>query len=165
MQKNTAIHATLLLICCAAFYTWAVRESRAESNGEFFGAVTGASLGGIVGNQFGHGYSRAASTSAGIVAGGYAGDRFGASFDRPPQLYGATSYASYPYYNTEPYSTTYVPTYVAPPVPPPIYVDNSSGGYCRQYSQQISVDGRTQEQIGTACLQDDGSWREVDTQP
>jgi hypothetical protein len=52
-------------------------------------------------------------------------------------------------------------SYVAPPVPSPIYVDPTAGTYCRRYSQSVHVAGRIQENYGVACLQPNGSWRTV----
>ncbi len=37
----------------------------------------------------------------------------------------------------------------------------ASGQYCREYQQQIVIDGRTQEAFGRACRQPDGSWKTV----
>ena len=58
------------------------------------------------------------------------------------------------------YSTS-APNYVAPPAPPPTYIDQDAGTYCRPYSQEIRIEGKLQESYGTACLQPDGSWRIV----
>ena len=50
---------------------------------------------------------------------------------------------------------------VAPPAPPPTYIDQNARTYCRPYSQEIHIDGVPQESYGTACLQEDGTWRIV----
>lgn len=34
-----------------------------------------------------------------------------------------------------------------------------NGQYCRDFTHQIKVDGKTQEGYGTACRQPDGSWK------
>ncbi len=34
-----------------------------------------------------------------------------------------------------------------------------SGGYCREYQQDIIVGGETHKSYGTACRQPDGSWK------
>jgi surface antigen len=36
---------------------------------------------------------------------------------------------------------------------------NASGQYCREYTQNIQIDGQTHQGHGTACRQPDGSWR------
>ncbi len=37
----------------------------------------------------------------------------------------------------------------------------ASGQYCREYQQQIVIDGRSREAFGRACRQPDGSWKTV----
>jgi surface antigen len=37
----------------------------------------------------------------------------------------------------------------------------SSGEYCREYQQTVTVGGKTQEAYGTACRQPDGTWKIV----
>ena len=36
---------------------------------------------------------------------------------------------------------------------------NQGGAYCREFQQEIVVDGRAQQATNTACRQPDGSWR------
>ncbi len=49
--------------------------------------------------------------------------------------------------------------YVAPPAPPPTYLDQGARTYCRRYSRQTRAFGRMKESYGVACLQPDGAWR------
>lgn len=146
----------------------------------------GAALGGFIGNQFGHGSGRVAATSLGVVTGAIVGNSVGESLSRGPTYYGTSYYSGYysPYGYNAPYYA-YEPNYVAPPSPPPprvIYVEPeaveyrerepayvqggyvgessaASEGYCREYTQQVRMNGRVEEIYGTACLQPDGSWR------
>ena len=37
--------------------------------------------------------------------------------------------------------------------------DTSTGAYCREYQQTVTVNGRTEQAYGTACRQPDGSWK------
>ena len=37
----------------------------------------------------------------------------------------------------------------------------SNGSYCREYQQEITIDGKPQRSYGTACRQPDGSWKVV----
>ena len=89
--------------------------------------------------------------------GHYYDDSFhiGLGFVFSPYPYG------YPYYLP-------APVYTAPVQMPPTRV--MSGGrsytttlekpaYCREYTKKILVDGQETRAYGTACLQDDGSWR------
>ena len=41
--------------------------------------------------------------------------------------------------------------------PTKTYQEN--GQYCREFTHQINVGGKTQEGYGTACRQPDGSWK------
>ena len=144
--------------------------SYANSGNQYFGTLTGAVVGGIIGNQFGHGNGRVATTAAGVVAGAWAGNEIGYSIDNSEQRPGpsggyapsggngggsyAGSYAS---------PSGYKPNYVAPddaPTPVSAY-DQSYGGYCRTYSQQVQDGNSIRETYGTACLQADGTWRAV----
>ncbi len=82
------------------------------------------------------------------------GLHFGFGFVFSPYPYG------YPYY---------APVYVAPPQPSPIVVyrqraqitSRAKSAYCREYTKKIVVNGKEARAYGTACLQDDGSWRIV----
>ena len=44
--------------------------------------------------------------------------------------------------------------------PQPAY-KNTSGQYCREFQQEVVIDGRTESAYGTACRQPDGSWQIV----
>jgi surface antigen len=37
----------------------------------------------------------------------------------------------------------------------------ADGTYCREYQQEITIDGRPQHSYGTACRQPDGTWKIV----
>jgi surface antigen len=100
----------------------------------------GVAVGGLVGNSIGHTMDEENSRSVG------SGTATSTSIYSDPSPIAYNSYA---------------PNYVAPPTPPPIYVNQQSGAYCREYSQEIRIDGQIQESYGTACLQPDGSWRVV----
>ena len=71
------------------------------------------------------------------------------------------AFSPYPYY---------APVYVAPlqqPRPRVVYSQHpqnkprKKSAYCREYTKKIVVDGKEARAYGTACLQDDGSWRMV----
>jgi hypothetical protein len=40
---------------------------------------------------------------------------------------------------------------------------SSSGRYCREFQQEVRIDGRFESAYGTACLQPDGTWEVVST--
>ena len=73
----------------------------------------------------------------------------------PPPYYGPPPAAVY-----GPPASAYVspgPTVSATPVSPPYRAAN--GLMCRKYQSTVSVNGKSQNRYGTACLQPDGSWR------
>src|SRR5262245_55515875 len=123
--------------------------------GGLIGAATGAAIGGVFGSQIvRHGPAQIMTTAAGIGLGATVGNAVGRSFDRPyarvasvedhPSVYSDSPTVAF---------TSAAPNYVAPPAPPPTYIDQEAQTYCRPYSQ--IVHGR--ETYGTACLQSDGS--------
>jgi surface antigen len=125
------------------------------------GTGIGAALGGLFGSQFGRGPGQFMSTTLGIAAGGAIGNSIGHDLDAESSRYYPSVGYSPPTESTPFIYYSYAPNYVAPPAPPPTYVDPDEGTYCRPYSQEIRIDGRLQESYGTACLQPDGTWRIV----
>ncbi|MDE1900500.1 MAG: hypothetical protein KGI37_02505 [Alphaproteobacteria bacterium] len=129
-------------------------------DGEVLGTGIGAAMGGLLGSQLGRGGGWGTATGLGIVGGAVAGNMIGQSIDNANRDSYAASGTDFYDPAVEPaFTTPYAPNYVAPPAPPPIYTDQSTGAYCREFSQQIIIDGRPQESYGTACLQPDGTWR------
>ncbi len=177
MQKLLLTTAIIAALGTAAAPAYA-------GDNELLGTLGGAALGGFVGHQFGHGAGRSVGTGVGVLVGGLIGNNVGRSMDYANRRYysggysgGYYSYSSHPRYA---YSY-YEPMYVAPPAPPPPrvvyyepqvveyrytspaivsegYVGSSSSRYCREYTQQVRINGQLQETYGTACLRPDGSW-------
>jgi hypothetical protein len=75
-------------------------------------------------------------------------------------------YSPYPYPYGYPY---YAPVYVTSAQPPPTVVyreraqiiSREKVASCREYTKKIVIDGKEARAYGTACLQNDGSWRIV----
>lgn len=94
----------------------------------------------------------------------YGGDSFsfGLGFVLPIYSYGypyGNPYG-YPYYGPPPVYPE--PAQSLPPVPqnqPSYTASQEEPAYCREYSKKIIVNGKEEVAYGTACLQDDGSWR------
>ncbi len=129
----------------------------------FLGTTFGAITGGVLGSQIGQGSGQLLSTTLGVAIGGTIGNNIGQEIDRESAR---SFYANPGYYGSTDYSVPivyapYTPNYVAPPAPPPTYIDQNAGTYCRPFSQEIRIDGEPVESYGTACLQPDGTWRIV----
>jgi surface antigen len=127
------------------------------------GALVGAAAGGLVGSQFGGGAGKGALTALGVLAGAFAGSQVGKSLDSADLNYArqtqqqafesAPSGRAVAWRNPDSgASGTVIPRQAYP----------SNGTYCREFQQNITVGGRTQEAYGTACRQADGSWKVVE---
>ena len=125
------------------------------------GTIAGGIAGGVAGYQFGGGAGKALATVGGTLLGAYLGSEIGASMDRADMAYynqtsqraleTAQPGESLPWKNPD--SGNYGS------ITPNNYYKNSDGDYCREYSQSITVGGRTEKAYGTACRQPDGSWQ------
>ncbi|WP_227271942.1 RT0821/Lpp0805 family surface protein [Roseobacter weihaiensis] len=129
---------------------------------ETTGGLTGAALGGMLGAQFGRGDGRLAATGAGVLIGTLLGSEIGRSMDDTDRLraneavrraHGAELGETIRWNNP---GTGNLGTVTA-------LRDgtSSSGQYCREYRQTISVDGRRGTGTGIACRQPNGTWRLV----
>lgn len=127
------------------------------------GTVVGGVAGGVLGSQIGHGSGKTVATIAGALLGAGLGNQIGASLDRADMAYyNQTSQRalesgqpgqSFPWQNPQSGNSGVVT--------PSNYYRADNGQYCREYTQKISVGGKTQEGYGTACRQPDGSWQVV----
>ncbi|MEM7620139.1 MAG: RT0821/Lpp0805 family surface protein [Pseudomonadota bacterium] len=155
MKKAFVIFVILLflpLTSCASF---------GISNQEG-GTIIGAVAGGIVGSQFGGGAGRIAATLAGVVIGGIIGNKIGENLDEADRQaaaeaeysaleYGRTGVAT-PWRNPD---TGHYGTVVAGN---PYKNDRY---FCREFTHTIHIDGSPTSAKGTACREEDGTWRIV----
>jgi len=123
------------------------------------GTAVGAIGGGVIGYQFGSGAGKALATVGGALLGGILGNSVGKSLDRADM-------ASYDQASQNAMETGHARTWRNGDnrgriVPHKRYT-NDAGRYCREYSQTIMVAGETHQGHGTACREDDGSWRIAD---
>lgn len=134
------------------------------------GTGLGAVVGGIIGNQFGSGRGRTFATIGGAIFGGIAGNAIARDACRD-------RYADAYYYNQayvdafedpdygrehrwrNPHNGHY--GYITPVRDS--YDEDYGTGPCREFRQIIYIDGHRAEAYGTACRDDDGSWRIVNT--
>jgi surface antigen len=127
------------------------------------GTLGGAGAGAFIGSQIGHGTGNLAATAIGGLLGAFIGSEVGKSLDRADQQYmQRTTQTSLengnigqamPWKNPESgHSGTVTPvkTY-----------QTSSGEYCREFQQTVTVGGQSQQAYGTACRQPDGTWKIV----
>ena len=145
---STSLMALLLLGC--------------ESTGPktAVGGLGGAAAGGLLAAALGgEGTAIAAGTILGGLLGGAIGDRLDAADRQRASAAAAQALESVPsgqsvaWRNPDSGNTgavTPVRTY-----------QTSSGEYCREYTQTITIGGERHQSYGTACRQPDGTWRIV----
>lgn len=125
------------------------------------GTGVGALAGGVIGSQFGGGEGRLWATGAGVLIGALMGSEIGKSLDRADQNYmGQTTYNALDRYPSGQTARWENPDngHYGTVTPEPVYTD-PSGRPCREYTQTIYIDGRSQQAHGTACRMADGSWQ------
>lgn len=148
-----------------------VNAEDCQGSKETIGTVAGALIGGILGNQVGKGSGRKVATVLGAVAGGYAGNRIGESMDcADQQAHANTTHDALEYQPTgRPSSWNNPDSGHSGTVTPVRTWQQEDGKYCRDYKQSIVIDGKVEEATGTACRENDGTWRiatsELPTEP
>ncbi len=153
MKTKIAVVATLALALAAC---------QDAGTKQTVGGLGGAAAGGLIGSQFGHGSGKLAMTGIGVLLGALAGSEIGRGLDdadkqraeqarlRAEQApIGEKIVWSNP--NTG-NSGTVIPTREG---------RSTSGEYCREFQQTITVGGKTEQGFGTACRQPDGTWKIV----
>ena len=131
-----------------------------RGNKETIGGLSGAVLGGVLGAQLGKGSGQIVGAVLGAAAGGFLGGEIGASLDELDRLKSDQAYKSA---QTAPVGQTI--SWNNPDsgnrgtVTPVRDGTSSSGQYCREFQQTVTIGNKTEEAYGTACRQPDGSWK------
>ncbi|NBX03502.1 MAG: glycine zipper 2TM domain-containing protein [Alphaproteobacteria bacterium] len=132
-------------------------------NKQDVGTIAGAIGGGVLGHNIGKGKGQTVATIAGTLLGAGLGSSIGASLDKADMaMYHDTSQRALE--NAQPgqalpWKNPQTGNYGS--VTPSNYYQNSQGQYCREYSQNIVVGGKSEQGFGKACRQPDGSWQIV----
>jgi surface antigen len=122
------------------------------------GGATGAAAGGLIGHAAGGG---AAGIVGGVLLGGLLGGAIGNALDQRDKRMAADA-AQRAFENSSTGTTT---AWNNPDsghsgtITPTRTYQGSTGGYCREYQQTVTVGGEPQQSYGTACRQPDGSWQ------
>lgn len=130
---------------------------------EALGTVGGAVLGGVLGSQIGKGTGQLIAVGAGAVLGGLVGSSIGRSLDDVDKMkmHNTTQSAL----ENQPDNST--STWVNPnsghsgTVTPQETYQADNGQYCREFTQTVTIGGKSEEAYGTACRQPDGTWKIV----
>ena len=165
MKKLSALALSLVLAAsaCAPQYGSGQGAMGSGFSKEQVGTVLGGVAGGIAGNGIGKGQGKTVATIGGALLGSMVGSSIGQSLDRADMQYLNSSTQS----ALEGTSTGTTSRWLNPDsgnngtVTPTKTFQNDTGQYCREFSQTIIVSGQKQNAFGTACRQQDGSWRVV----
>lgn len=129
-------------------------------NKQTVGTVGGAVAGGLAGSQIGSGSGQLWATGAGVLLGAFLGGEIGKSLDRADRQYmGQTTYSALESGQSNQAVRWQNPDsgHYGTVTPYPAY---QQGNYnCREYTQTVYIDGRSETARGTACRQPDGSWQ------
>lgn len=128
-------------------------------NNEQQGSLIGAAAGGIIGAQVGGGTGQVVATFIGAVIGSQVGANIGRNLDQTDRAKIGQALENSPSGRTTEWvnpdsGTRYRVT------PEPAYRPRSFET-CRRYTMVGYINGRPQEIVGTACRQNDGTWKAV----
>ncbi|HTI87606.1 MAG TPA: RT0821/Lpp0805 family surface protein [Alphaproteobacteria bacterium] len=157
------MHSGLKILTVAAM---ALSLAACESTGgqkQTGGAILGGIGGAAIGSQFGKGTGQIVGVAAGTLLGALVGSEVGRSLDKADMEYAnranqqaTTAPIGAPIRWNNPQSGN---SGIVTPVRDG--VDSSSGAYCREFQQTVSIGGKTQQAYGTACRQPDGTWKVI----
>lgn len=138
-------------------------QSTGQGQKEGVGTLLGGVAGGVAGAQFGKGSGRVAAGVAGALIGAILGNQVGQSLDRADRL--AMERSTNNALERQPSGTAVAwknpdSGNYGTVTPKPVF-QNNGGQYCREFSQSVTVGGKTEEAYGTACRQPDGAWKIV----
>jgi len=151
LKKITAIClATTLLAGCT--------NEAGKLNKTGVGATGGAIAGALIGSTIGKGQGRMLATIAGAALGGVAGGAVGSYMDKADLEEQKRAQASALENNNDGATLPWRGKTGSGSITP-TRTYQSNGQYCREYQQNVSVGGKSQQAYGTACRQPDGSWQ------
>lgn len=128
------------------------------------GTVLGGATGALLGSTLGGGDGNLLAVGVGAVAGAFIGNQVGASMDKTDAMESRrTAQNSLEHSHSGKTSTWRNPDTGNSGEFTPKKAYKTDNGYCREFTQKITVAGKTQDGYGTACRQPDGTWKIVKT--
>jgi surface antigen len=127
---------------------------------ESVGTAIGAIAGGALSANIGKGSGQTAAIIAGTMLGSFLGRSVGESLDRADLMYhrqAQNSAYSAPMKTEIQWNNP--ESGHAGSVTPLREGATSSGLYCREFQQKVTIGGKTEKAYGTACQQPDGNWQ------
>ena len=158
MKIKTLAAAALLALFATAC------SSNPYGEKQTVGGVGGAAIGGLLGSQFGSGTGQLVATGAGVLIGALIGSEIGRTMDEQDRMRADEAVNEA---HSAPIGETIVwnnPDSGNTGTVTPVRDGNSTSGlYCREFQQTVTINGRTETAYGTACREPDGTWRIVES--
>lgn len=152
MEKITLSLLTLILLSGCA---------NLPASNQTQGTVAGGAIGAILGSTIGDGRGAVIATAVGAVGGALVGSHIGKRLDQRDQT--AMKKATYSALeNSKTETKTMWENHDSGntgTVTPTRTFEMADGSYCREYTSMVEVAGESETAYGTACRQDDGSWK------
>jgi surface antigen len=124
------------------------------------GGAAGAAAGGLLGSAASDGDG--AAIAAGVLLGGLLGGALGDALDQHDRRQAARSFhRGLEYHRSGHASTWHNPDSGHRGSFTPTRTWETADGYCREFTETVTIEGRQQRAHGTACRDADGSWRIV----
>jgi surface antigen len=126
------------------------------------GSLLGAGAGALAGSQIGSGRGQLVAVAIGALGGAMFGGEVGKSLDKADRAYAGEAAQNALETNRVGQPTTWRNPdsgHSGTVVPTATY--ESAGTYCREYSSNVQIDGKTESAHGRACREPDGTWRIV----
>jgi len=122
-----------------------------QQKGTIVGGITGALIGSLIGD----GRGQNVAIAAGAIAGSLIGSSIGQRFDEQDQ--GRIAYSMERNQRSSWTNSTTGHRYTVMPSSTPAL--SSSNQQCREFTVDTEIGDRTETAYGTACRQNDGSWK------
>jgi surface antigen len=154
-------YRALIAVLLAALLVFGCAD-REPGTKQTIGTLGGAAAGGLLGAQIGSGTGRLAATAAGVLLGALVGSEIGRSMDEVDRMKARQAFdraAQAPVGETIAWQNP--DTGNGGSVTPTREGTSASGDYCREFQQQVTIGGKTEQAYGTACRRPDGSWEMV----
>ena len=162
-MKKTVL--TLFAVLIVAAGTVACTRSDGQISREAMGSVLGGAAGAWAGSTIGSGGGNVVATATGTFLGAMVGKEIGRGIDTADMQHARRAQRraiQAPVGETIEWENP--ETRNRGSITPTRQGQSSSGKYCREFQQTITVDGQQQSGYGTACRQADGSWQIVNQQ-
>lgn len=153
---------TFIALMAIAVGGTACTRADGQISREAMGSVLGGAAGAWAGSTIGSGGGNVVATATGTFLGAMIGSELGRGIDQSDMQHARRAQGraySAPIGQTIQWQNPETNNHGA--VTPTRQGTSSSGDYCREFQQTISVGGRQEQGYGVACRQDDGSWRIV----